>query len=101
MLMAGTRLGFNIRQLMSLDRMLPCSSRNLVLTPFLTPHPAQDTRRMYQDELDMMEIELLGRERQTRLAAERAAAETSGRAELARVQTSLQVPVHTLSPLNP
>jgi hypothetical protein len=56
---------------------------------------------MYQDELDMMEIELLGRERQTRLAAERAAAETSGRAELARVQTSLQVPVHTLSPLNP
>ena len=46
---------------------------------------------MYQDELDMMEIELLGRERQARLAAERAAAETSGRAELARVQTSLQV----------
>ena len=55
--------------------------------------PAQDTRRMYQDELDMMEIELLGRERQVRLAAERAAAETSGRAELARVQTSLQVRV--------
>ena len=45
---------------------------------------------MYQDEMDMMEIELLGRERQARLAAERAAAETSGRAELARVQTSLQ-----------
>jgi len=45
---------------------------------------------MYQDEMDMMDIELLGRERQARLAAERAAAETSGRAELARVQASLQ-----------
>ena len=45
---------------------------------------------MYQDEADMMEIELLGRDRQARLAAERAAAEKSGRAELGRVQDSLQ-----------
>ena len=49
---------------------------------------AQDTRRMYQDEVDMMEIELLGRERAERLAAERAAAESGGRAELARMQVS-------------
>ncbi len=47
---------------------------------------AQDTRRMYQDEVDMMEIELLGRERAERLAAERATAEATGRAELARMQ---------------
>lgn len=44
---------------------------------------------MYQDEVDMMEIELLGRERAERLAAERAAAEASGRAELARLQATL------------
>ena len=50
--------------------------------------PLQDTRRMYQDEVDMMEIELLGRERQERLAAERAAAETSGHAELGRMQVN-------------
>jgi hypothetical protein len=44
---------------------------------------------MYQDEVDMMEIELLGRERAERLAAERAAAESGGRAELARMQVGL------------
>ncbi len=44
---------------------------------------------MYQDEIDMMEIELLGRERAERLEAERAAAEASGRAELARLQDAL------------
>lgn len=37
----------------------------------------------------MVEIELLGRERQQRMAAERAAAERSGSAELGRVQESL------------
>lgn len=49
----------------------------------------QDTRRIYQDEVDMVEIELLGRERQQRMAAERAAAERSGSAELGRMQESL------------
>lgn len=44
---------------------------------------------MYQDEVDMMEIELLGRERAERLAAERAAAEANGRAELARLEATL------------
>ena len=44
---------------------------------------------MYQDEVDMMEIELLGRDRAECLAAERAAAEASGRAELARLQATL------------
>lgn len=43
---------------------------------------------MYQDEVDMMEIELLGRERAERLAAERASAESGGHAELARMQVS-------------
>ncbi len=45
---------------------------------------------MYQDEVDMMEIELLGRERAERLAAERATAEASGRSELARMQASIR-----------
>ncbi len=44
---------------------------------------------MYQDEVDMMEIELLGRERAERLAAERAQAEATGRAELTRLQATL------------
>ena len=50
----------------------------------------QDTRRIYQDEVDMMEIELLGRQRQQRLADDRAAAERSGGAELGRMQDVLQ-----------
>lgn len=49
---------------------------------------------MYQDEVDMMEIELLGRERAERLAAERAAAEASGRAELARMQARATMGSH-------
>jgi hypothetical protein len=46
---------------------------------------------MYQDEVDMMEIELLGRERAERLAAERAVAEASGRAEVARMQVETSI----------
>lgn len=37
----------------------------------------------------MMEIDLLGRQRAQRLAAERAEAEASGRAEIARLQVTL------------
>ncbi|KAK9816598.1 hypothetical protein WJX72_002556 [[Myrmecia] bisecta] len=49
----------------------------------------QDTRRMLQDELDLIEVEVMGRQRMARLAEERALAEATGWAQLKRLQDSL------------
>lgn len=49
----------------------------------------QDSRRLYQEEVDLIEVELMGRERTARMAAERRAAESTGWAELARLRDSL------------
>ncbi|KAL4421597.1 hypothetical protein ABPG75_010888 [Micractinium tetrahymenae] len=49
----------------------------------------QDTRRVYRDEINLVEVELLGREHAERVAAERAAAEASGAAQLQRLQEQL------------
>ncbi|KAL4450201.1 hypothetical protein ABPG77_010870 [Micractinium sp. CCAP 211/92] len=49
----------------------------------------QDTRRVFRDEINLIEVELLGREHAERMAAERAAAEASGAAQLQRLQEQL------------
>eukprot|EP00887_Chlorella_sp_A99_P003983 scaffold11.g3983.t1 len=46
----------------------------------------QDTKRVYRDEINLVEVELLGREHGERIRAERAAAEASGAAALQRLQ---------------
>ncbi|PSC68967.1 hypothetical protein C2E20_7463 [Micractinium conductrix] len=49
----------------------------------------QDTKRVYRDEINLIEVELLGREHSVRIAAERAAAEASGAAQLTRLGEQL------------
>ncbi|EFN59785.1 hypothetical protein CHLNCDRAFT_56574 [Chlorella variabilis] len=49
----------------------------------------QDTKRVYRDEINLIEVELLGRQHAERVAAERAAAEASGAAQLQRLQEQL------------
>ncbi len=53
------------------------------------PERLQDTRRVFRDEINLIEVELLGREHAERMAAERAAAEASGAAQLQRLQEQL------------
>lgn len=48
--------------------------------------PPQDTLRVYRQEINIIEVELLGREQQERIERERAAAEASGLAQLQRLQ---------------
>ncbi|DBA85094.1 TPA: hypothetical protein ACH3X2_005818 [Trebouxia sp. C0005] len=49
----------------------------------------QDTYRMHQEEIDLMEVEVISRARMQRLMKERAVAEQSGIAQLARLQEQL------------
>jgi hypothetical protein len=49
----------------------------------------QDTIRVYRDEINLIEVELLGREHYAKVAEERARAEESGTAQLRRVQEQL------------
>jgi hypothetical protein len=49
----------------------------------------QDTIRVYRDEINLIEVELLGREHYAKVAEERAQAEESGTAQLRRVQEQL------------
>ncbi|KAI3429707.1 hypothetical protein D9Q98_005792 [Chlorella vulgaris] len=49
----------------------------------------QDTKRVYRDEINLIEVDLMGREHSERIAAERAAAEASGTAQLQRLQEQL------------
>lgn len=49
----------------------------------------QDTIRVYRDEINMIEVELLGREHYARVAEERRKAEESGTAQLRRIQEQL------------
>lgn len=49
----------------------------------------QDTIRVYRDEINLIEVELLGREHYAKVAEERARAEESGTAQLIRVQEQL------------
>ncbi len=46
----------------------------------------QDTLRVYKQEINIIEVELLGREQQERIEADRVAAEASGVAQLQRLQ---------------
>ena len=55
---------------------MPSTSLAAVLAA--RPLTAQDTKRVYRDEINLIEVELLGREHSVRIAAERAAAEASG-----------------------
>ena len=49
----------------------------------------QDTRRMHKEEVDLIEVELLGRERVAKASADKAAAEASGELALARAAEKL------------
>ena len=49
----------------------------------------QDTKRVYREEINVVEVELLGREQSERLQRERQAAEASGAAQLARMEEQL------------
>ncbi|DBA94847.1 hypothetical protein WJX77_009545 [Trebouxia sp. C0004] len=49
----------------------------------------QDTYRMHQEEIDLMEVEVISRARMQRLMKERAIAEQSGIAQLARLKEQL------------
>ncbi|KAL0049997.1 hypothetical protein WJX82_002413 [Trebouxia sp. C0006] len=49
----------------------------------------QDTYRMHQEEIDLMEVEVISRARMQRLMKERAVAEQSGIAQLARLKEQL------------
>jgi len=49
----------------------------------------QDTYRMHQEEIDLMEVEVISRARMQRLIKERASAEQSGIAQLARLKEQL------------
>lgn len=53
------------------------------------PPAAQDTKRVYRDEINLVEVELLGREHSERIHAERRAAERSGEAQLQRLQDQM------------
>lgn len=59
------------------------------VTSHAPAYAPQDTRRVYRDEINLIEVELLGREHGERIAAERAAAEASGAARLQRLQEQL------------
>lgn len=64
-------------------------SCDCVCAHHLGPLRLQDTRRVFRDEINLIEVELLGREHAERVAAERAAAEASGAARLQRLQEQL------------
>ena len=51
--------------------------------------PSQDTYRMHQEEIELMEVEVISRARMQRLMKERAVAEQSGIAQLARLKEQL------------
>jgi hypothetical protein len=48
--------------------------------------PLQDTQRVYRDEINLIEVELLGREHFERVFQDRRRAEASGTAQLRRCQ---------------
>jgi hypothetical protein len=60
-----------------------CPARTDVLSSACA---VQDTLRVYKQEINVIEVELLGREQQERIEQDRAVAEASGLAQLQRLQ---------------
>ena len=52
-------------------------------------HNLQDTKRVYNNEINLIEVELLGREHYERMQRDRQIAEETGAAQLQRLQENI------------